>query len=244
MINNQFVVSHSMSPQLRRLFNDEREGLSRLRDRFLGQMTDPSFGAPMRKLRYLQLVYKQCNESLAEASSWLLLHGTEMLTPLSERTFVQLELTFPNAGRQRLLSLFVELFEESHTQCALYLRGKRELTPYEQIQMQNCETIMVDRLQLRLSNAGIGLGHEGVQRSSQSESSDEDDEVEAVGSGFDRLQSQARRRGSLGFGFIDRSPGLRAAIEGRRCSAALVFPPASSGILEESSAELRAEERK
>ena len=80
-----------MSTQLKRLFRDESEGLSELRKRFLGQMEHPSFGSPMRKLRFLQLVFKQCHESLKESSAWVLVHGTEMLTPLSERTFVQLE---------------------------------------------------------------------------------------------------------------------------------------------------------
>ena len=56
----------------------------------------------MHKLRYLQLVFKQCHESLEESSAWVMLHGTEMLTPLSERTFMQLELKFPNANRQTL----------------------------------------------------------------------------------------------------------------------------------------------
>lgn len=83
------------SKQMDAILHDEDSGLAALRACFLPQLEHPAYGAAVDKLRYLQLVFKQCGGDLSVASRWLVARGTSMLTPQQALDLARLELNYP-----------------------------------------------------------------------------------------------------------------------------------------------------
>jgi len=136
------------SQQMEAILQDEKAGLARLRALFLPQLEHEAFGEAVDKLRYIQLVFKQCGNDLEVASRWLVSRGTSMLTPQQALDLAQLELKYPSASFDELGCLLTVL--GTPDRCTEFLRGELELSPYEEMELEIARTRATERASLRI----------------------------------------------------------------------------------------------
>ena len=132
--------------------------ISRARSQFLPQLEHEAYGAAVDKLRYIQLVFKQCGGDLDVASRWLVSRGTAMLTPQQALDLAHLELKYPSATFEELSSLLNVLGTPERSE--RYLAGDLELSPYEEMQLEITRERAIERADLRIrdpaSRSGVG----------------------------------------------------------------------------------------
>jgi hypothetical protein len=122
------------SRQMQTILRDEASGLGALRAGFLPQLEHEAYGGAVEKLRYIQLVFKQCGDDVDAAARWLVSRGASMLTPQQALELAHLELRWPSAPATDLATMLRVLGTPERVRA--HLVGELELSPYDEMRLE------------------------------------------------------------------------------------------------------------